>query len=69
MRFVHLGIGLVAAIFLVPVFRQVWDSLMPTLTEGITNPLLLAFYVAVPYVLVAVIIIASFLVLRGRRHE
>ena len=69
MRFVHLGVGLIAAVFLVPLFREVWDMLLPTLTEGITNTHILAFYTIVPYALVAVIVIAAFLILRGRRHE
>lgn len=73
MKVIYLIVGFIAAIFLLPAFVQILHSFATELdAKGISNPSLIYFltffYTVIPYVILAVIIIAAFLVARGSRN-
>jgi hypothetical protein len=69
MRWLYLLVGIIAAVFLIPMFKHIWDGMVPTLTAGITDPWVLLFFVIVPYAVPAAVVVALFMVARGRKNE
>ena len=68
MRIVLLIVGLIAAVFLVPVWMDLWNILVPELKRGITDPHLLIYYTITPYAVLIAIATAAFLIARGKRQ-
>lgn len=69
MRFILLFVGITAAVFLIPMFMDIWDGVILPASVSVTDPTLRMFYVIAPYAVVIVIAIAAFLVVIGRRER
>jgi uncharacterized membrane protein YczE len=68
-RFVWLIIGGIVAMFLIPLFMDIWNAITPTFIGTITNPFALLFYTIWPYAAILVIVVAAFLIVARRRNE
>lgn len=66
MKFLLLGIGLLAAIFLLPIFKNLYDAVILPITADITNPFLQVIFIIIPYAVPLAVVIAAFLIIRRR---
>jgi len=69
MRFFILFVGIVVAVFLIPLFMTIWDDIILPISTLVEDPTLQMFFVIAPYAAIIVIVIAAFLVVRGRREQ
>jgi len=66
MKVIMVIIGLFAALFLVPIFKNLYDAAVLPMTVDIDNTFLRAFFISVPYLVPVAIGILAFLTLRRR---
>lgn len=66
MRIIELFVGGLALVFLLPVFVKVWHGLASLFTAGISNPIILLYYITVPYIWIILFIIAAFMIASRR---
>jgi len=71
MKFVWVFVGFMVFLFLYPMFRTIWDNIILPLRDasGIDNPHVLIFFTLVPWAIIAVVVIAAFLILRQRGEQ
>jgi len=69
MRFIEVFVGVLVGVLLLPLFMQLWENFILPMTSGITNPHVQLFFTIAPYAVVVVIVIALFLVVRGRSER
>lgn len=69
MRFLLVVLGLLAALFLVPIFKNLYDTAILPMTVDVNNAFLQVVFVSIPYLIPIVIGILAFLMLRRREPQ
>jgi len=69
MKLLLVIIGLFAALFLVPIFKNLYDDAILPMTVGVDNAFLQVVFIAIPYLVPIAIGILAFLMLRRREPQ
>ena len=69
MRFILVILGLFAALFLVPIFKNLYDTAILPMTVGVDNAFLQVVFMSMPYLVLIAIGILAFLMLRKREPQ
>ena len=69
MRFILVILGLFAALFLVPIFKNLYDTAILPMTVDVNNAFLQVVFVSIPYLVPIAIGILAFLMLRRREPQ
>jgi len=69
MRFILVILGLFTALFLVPIFKNLYDTAILPMTVGVDNAFLQVVFVAIPYLILIAIGILAFLMIRKREPQ